>query len=645
VNGSNFSDICTIQWNGAAVPTTYVSSTQLTAQIPASLITSPGTVAITVVTPDGASSNSLSLAIEHYSISSISPAQATAGDAGFTLTIGGSGFVPGSTVNFGSTVVKASQVTPTLVTAAVSASLVATDGSIPVSVSSPTGTVSNSLVFTVSPAFRIDKLSPGSVLVGGPSFTLAISGAGFVSGTTANVGGSNFPTILVDASDILVDIPAALIANTGSLAVSVSRPGLPTSNSLTLTVNGTPAITTLAPSSVVAQGPSFTLTVTGSSFSAGATVRWNAHQLTTALIGSTQLTAAVPATLIATAGTALIDVWAGGSTISNATLFRITPALAPTLSSITPATFTVGAAAVSMTLSGTGFQAGCVVVFTPPSATPVTVTPDSCTPNQAVVTLPPTLLGVPGSGEIQVSNPSGLTTPGIAVAVALPPLVGVLLGAPAVVPSGQDQPVTLTLSSAYPAALQGTLTLTFTANGGLPDDPAIQFQNGSRVTTFSIPAGTQPNMQVAMKSGTVAGLITITPTFAASGQSVKTLPDVLSQQIQIAPAEPVISLLTCSRTSTGIVAVVDGFTNTRAITQASFELQTATGSLGTADLGVDVAQLFGGWFGSAPAAASGGVFRYTQPIAAQVSASSVVSATVMLSNAAGTSATASCQLP
>jgi hypothetical protein len=179
----------------------------------------------------------------------------------------------------------------------------------------------------------------------------------------------------------------------------------------------------------------------------------------------------------------------------------------------------------------------------------------------------------------------------------------------------------------------------------LPDDPAIQFQNGSRVMTFSIPAGTQPNMQVAMKSGTVAGLITITPTFAASGQSVKTLPDVLSQQIQIAPAEPVISLLKCRRTSAGIVAVVDGFTNTRAITQASFELATAAGSLGTADLGVDVAQLFGGWFGSAPAAASGGVFRYTQPIAAQVSASSVVSATVMLSNAAGTSATASCQLP
>jgi hypothetical protein len=512
-------------------------------------------------------------------------------------------------------------------------------------VSSPTATVSNGFVFTVAPAFRIDKLSPTAVLAGSPSFTLAISGAGFVSGTSANVGGSDLPSILVDAGNILVNIPAALVANTGSLAVSVSRPGLPRSSSLTLTVNGTPAITALSPTSVTAQGPSFTLTVTGSSFFDGVTVRWNAHALTTALVSSTQVTAAVPAELIATPGIALIDVAAGGNTFSNATMIRITRAPAPILSSITPATVTVGAVPVSITLSGSGFQAGCMVVFTAPSATPVAVTPDSCTPNEAVVHLPPTVLGVPGSGQIQVSNPGGLTSPGIAVSLALPPLVGVSLGAPPAVPSGQDQPVTLTLNSAYPTALQGTLTLTFTANGDLPDDPAIQFQNGSRVMAFSIPAGTQPTVQVAMKSGTVAGLITITPTFTASGQSVRTLPTMLSQQIQVAPAAPAVSLLTCSRTSAGIVAVVDGFSNTRAVTQASFELQTAAGSLGPADLGVDVPQLFGGWFGSAQAAASGGVFRYTQPIAAQVAASTVVSATVKLSNAAGTSATASCQLP
>ena len=452
----------------------------MTAQIPSSLLATPGSAAITVATPDGAPSNSLPLAVEQFGVSSISPAHAGVGDAGFTLTVAGSGFVPGTTVNFGSTVLKASSVTPTQVMAAVSTELLAKEGSIPVSVSSPAGSVSNSVTFTVTPAFRIDKLSPTTVLVGGPSFILAISGAGFVSGTTVHVGSSDLQSVLVDAGDILVTIPSSLITTPGALAVSLSRPGLPQSNSQTLTVIVTPTIVSLSPTSVTAGSGPWTLTVTGTGFLGGAAVRWNAHSLTTALISSTQLTAAVPAALIASAGTALIDVWAGGNTFSSAAMIRINPAPPPTLNSINPTTVTLGTAPVSVTLSGTGFQTGCMVVFTPPSATPVSVVPDSCAPNQAVVHLPPAVLAVPGSGEIQVTNPGGLTSPGIPVALSLPTLLGVSLGVPPPVASGQDQPVTLILSSAYPAALQVTLTLTFTADGDLPDDPAIQFQNGSR---------------------------------------------------------------------------------------------------------------------------------------------------------------------
>jgi hypothetical protein len=644
VNGSNFNTICTIHWNGTVLSTTYVSASQLTAQVQPSLIATAGSAAITVATPDGAPSNSLSLAIEQFSIGSLSPARASAGDAGFTLTIAGSGFVTGTTVKFGTTVLKAVAVTSTQVTAAVSADLLAKEGTIPVSVSSPAGSGSNSLVFTVAPAFRIDKINPSAVMVGGPSFNLAISGAGFVNGTIVHVGMSDLQSILVDSGDIVVSIPSALTTTAGSLGVSVSRPGLPASNVLTLTVNATPTITALAPSSVGTQGASFTLTVTGSGFLAGATLRWNAQPLTTGFLSSTQLTAVVPAALIASAGTALIDVSAGGGTFSNAAMIRINVLPPPTLSSVSPATLTVANVPAGITLSGSGFQPGCVVVFTPPSAAPVSVVPSSCTPDQAVVSLPAAVLGVPGSGQIQVTNPGGLSSPKITVALGLPPLLGVSLAAPPSAPSGLDQLLTLTLNAAYPAALQGTLTLTFTPNGDLPDDPAIQFQNGSRLIAFSVPAGTQPKIPVAMKSGTVAGLITVTPAFTAGGQSVQTLPDVVAQQVQIAPAEPQISLVTCTRTSTGFVAAVDGFINTREITQASFEVQTASGSQGIAGVGTYAPLLFSGWFGSAPAAASGGVFRYTQPITTPVDASTVVSATVKLSNTIGTSTTASCQL-
>src|ERR1017187_6367046 len=58
------------------------------------------------------------------------------------------------------------------------------------------------------------------------------------------------PSILGDAGNILVNIPAALVASTGALAVSVSRPGLPLSIFFTLTVHGKPAISPLSPPSV-----------------------------------------------------------------------------------------------------------------------------------------------------------------------------------------------------------------------------------------------------------------------------------------------------------------------------------------------------------------------------------------------------------
>jgi hypothetical protein len=261
-----------------------------------------------------------------------------------------------------------------------------------------------------------------------------------------------------------------------------------------------------------------------------------------------------------------------------------------------------------------------------------------------LVRLPAALLGVAGSCQVQVTNPDGLLSAPAKIPLALPPFLGVSLAAPPFVASGQDQPVTLTLNLAYPDALQGTLTLNFAPDGDLPDDPAIQFQNGSRVVTFSVPAGTQPQIRVAMKSGTVAGQITITPSFTASGQEVSTLPNVVAQQMLVARAEPLVSLFTCTRTSAGIVAVVEGFTNTRAVTQAAFDLQTASGSQGTAGLGAGAPALFGSWFGSPQAAASGGLFRYSQPLAAPIDPSKIVSATVTLSNATGTSASASCQV-
>src|SRR5215472_18677044 len=69
-----------------------------------------------------------------------------------------------------------------------------------------------------------------------------------------------------------------------------------------------PLIYPLAPSATVPGGPAFTLTVNGTGFVSGAVVNWNGTALTTTFVSSSQVTAAVPAANIASAGTAEISV-------------------------------------------------------------------------------------------------------------------------------------------------------------------------------------------------------------------------------------------------------------------------------------------------------------------------------------------------
>ena len=65
VNGNNFVSGSVVRWNGANRPTTFVSATRLTAQIPATDIAAGGTASVTVLNPGpgGAVSNALTFTI------------------------------------------------------------------------------------------------------------------------------------------------------------------------------------------------------------------------------------------------------------------------------------------------------------------------------------------------------------------------------------------------------------------------------------------------------------------------------------------------------------------------------------------------------------------------------------------------------
>jgi hypothetical protein len=87
-----------------------------------------------------------------------------------------------------------------------------------------------------------------------------------------------------------------------------------------------PTLSSISPTSGTAGGPQFTLTVNGSGFQPGASVRWNGAGRTTNFVSSTQLTATITAADIASAGTATVTVMNNGSAESSPRTFTINEA-------------------------------------------------------------------------------------------------------------------------------------------------------------------------------------------------------------------------------------------------------------------------------------------------------------------------------
>ncbi|HKF97434.1 MAG TPA: PQQ-binding-like beta-propeller repeat protein [Steroidobacteraceae bacterium] len=128
----------------------------------------------------------------------------------------------------------------------------------------------------------------------------------------------------------------------------------PQSVQVQYTVAASPVqVTALSPASAIASGPAFTLSVTGSGFSAQSLVQWNGSARNTSYVSSTELTAQITAADIATAGNVPVTV-NDPAGVSNPVNFTIQPAMLG-LTSISPTAVTAGGPSFMLTLLGSGF--------------------------------------------------------------------------------------------------------------------------------------------------------------------------------------------------------------------------------------------------------------------------------------------------
>jgi hypothetical protein len=264
-------------------------------------------------------------------LTSISPTSAFVGSPAFTLSANGSNFISGAVINFNGQPQPTTFVSSTSLTAAISASSVAAAGSFPVTVTNPAPDAGTSAAatFTVNiPLPVLNSISPTSAAVGSQAFTLSVSGSNFDSGAVVNFNGAPQPTTFVSSTSLTATISASSVAAAGSFSVTVTNPApdAGTSAPSTFTVNNPlPVLNSISPTSVAVGSPAFTLSVSGSNFNASSVVNFNAKPVSTTFVSSTALTAAIPATDVATAASDSVTVSnpAPGGGTSTAASFSV----------------------------------------------------------------------------------------------------------------------------------------------------------------------------------------------------------------------------------------------------------------------------------------------------------------------------------
>jgi hypothetical protein len=376
INGANFVSGSVVSFGGQVEPTTFVNSNQLTAQIPNNAIASVGPVSILVGNPAPGGGNSTSTAINVYlpppAIASISPTSVVAGSPDFTVTINGFDFVSGSILSVNGTAQSLTYVSPIQVTATIAASFVVSPGTVSFSIANPLGGASYSgggtsatvmmAVLAASSQPTIGALSPASVSVGGPAFTLTISGSGFGPTTAVTFGSIPvFSAFQNPTQTLMASIPASAIATPGTPLVIVTNPGGIPSTARSFTVNNSiPTAMSISPQSVAPGSPPLTLSVTGSNFNSSSVIQVNGSPRSTTLVSPTSLMAELMASDLATSGALNITVNnpapSGGTTSAlTLTVADFTVSVANSALSVLagqPANFTLAVVPSNGTLGG-----------------------------------------------------------------------------------------------------------------------------------------------------------------------------------------------------------------------------------------------------------------------------------------------------
>ena len=268
IEGFNFVKGAVVLIAGVEVPTEFVNSTTLTAEIPASVVPDGGPKTVTVKNPDPVVSreppsetlplmvlnpvpilSSISFAPTDFDESRPERPDGEAQEFKATIILNGAN-LNSSTKAFFAGGCKEFEVTGSLLNSRQMVFEIPITCSSPWSVlvenAQPGGGVSASLTFTVgdspatTPPPQLNSTNPNQTVAGNPSFDLTIFGSNFEAGAAVQLGTAALTPTSVTATQIVVPVPAILISAPGLLSLSVTNPNSGASNRLFLSVISPP---------------------------------------------------------------------------------------------------------------------------------------------------------------------------------------------------------------------------------------------------------------------------------------------------------------------------------------------------------------------------------------------------------------------
>ncbi|HTM25229.1 MAG TPA: S8 family serine peptidase [Vicinamibacterales bacterium] len=496
VTGTGFDSFSVLQWNGAAKPTTVVSTTQLRAAISAADVAAAGTGLVSVFTPapGGGISSSLpvivdpppTLTVNATTIGPNSPATVTLnnGFGGSTdwLALAAAGSPDTSYLQW-------TYVGPGVTERSWTVTMPSTAGTYEFRLFLNNGSTraATSPAVTVDTTFRplpvVTSLSPARAIVGGSAVTLAVNGSNFTSSSVVRWNGADRPTTFVNASQLQAAIGSGDIAAVGTAQVTVftPAPGGGTSAPVAFTISPPPALSVSA--ATVQAGASVTATLTGG---LGGPADWLALASTTApntvyvqyvYVGAGVFDRTWTVAMPSTPGTYEFRLFLNGGYTRGATSPTITvsagPNPAPTLTSISPATSPVGAGAFSLTANGSGFVSSSVVRWN--GADRVTTFVSSTQLRAAISAAD---VAAAGTAQVSVFNPS----PGGGLSSPLP--FGIVAGSAALSASATTVPAGTSVTATLTNGFGGSTDWLALAATGSPDSSYLLWTYvGAGVTT------------------------------------------------------------------------------------------------------------------------------------------------------------------